>query len=87
MLGFVDREVSDEPLVLRLSNHRGAADASQVTDEYIFSLLDENVSPEELDERITEEQRSQIVVVFFEDEYHWTLLHALVRRPLDNARE
>ena len=84
---FVDREVLDEPLVLRLANRNVAANASQVTDEDIFAFLDENIPPEELDERITKEQGSQIVVVFFEYQEQRTLLHALVCRLLDTARE
>ena len=87
MLGFVDRQVLDEPLVLRLTDDIMAADASQVSDDNVFVFLDEEVLPEELDERVTEKLCSQSVVVLFEDEKHRGVLHSLEGGPLDYARE
>ena len=84
---FVDLEVLDEPLVLRLANDIVTADASQVCDEDVFVFLDEYVSPDELDEWVTEELSSQVVVILFENEKHRALLHVLVGGPLGDARE
>ena len=58
-----------------------------MSDEDILSFLDEEVPPEELDKRITEELRPQSVVVLPEDTEQRTLLHGLVRGPAGDARE
>ena len=64
-----------------------AADASQVSDQNILVLLDEDCTPKKLNERVTEESASQFVVVLFEDQEHWAFLQTLIRRPFDNARK
>ena len=84
---LVDLEVFDEPFVLRLADLLVAADASQVIDKDFLTLLDEEVLPEVLDEGVAEKLHPQRVVVLFEDEEQWVLLHGSVRRPLDAARE
>ena len=84
---LIDLEVFDEPFVLDLTDLNVTANASQMIDQNVLMLLDEEVLPEELDEGLAEKLHSQCGVVLLEDEAQRMLLLGGVLRPLDDARE
>ena len=71
---LIDLEVFDEPFILCLTDLLVAADASQMIDQDVLTLLDEQVLPEELDEGIAEKLYPQGVVILLEDEEQRMLL-------------